>query len=151
MGAFDAIDFDPLGFDAEATTVVAVLDPSYRRRVARMATAASNSFEFSKGEDVEIRWTIKESSAADAAVMDITGWTFAMKVKRQDSDDDADIVIAPTLTITDAENGSLTAAFAAASMDLLEGDYRYSLWRTNAGSVSCLSKGFFSVVDTTQS
>ncbi len=104
-------------------------------------------FELVKGEDFEIDWTILSSSTGSA--VDITGYTFAFKVKRKDSDADPSL-ITPTITILVAASGTVKTVFAASGTVLLQGDYRYALWRTNSGSASCLAHGTFSVVDTVQ-
>jgi hypothetical protein len=108
---------------------------------------ATPSFECIKGEDFEIDWTILSSSTG--AAVDITGWTFALKVKRRDSDADPSL-ITPTCTVLVAASGTVKAVFAAAATVLLLGDYRYAFWRTNAGAMSCLASGIFSVRDTVQ-
>jgi hypothetical protein len=110
--------------------------------------AAENSFEFKKGEDVQIDWTIRTSLTG--SVRDITGWTFSFKVKRTDADADPSLV-AGTTTIVDAPNGTAATAITAAELALMDGDYVCSLWRTNVGAKACLSSGFFSVVDTPES
>lgn len=110
---------------------------------------SSPAFEFVKSEDGTIEWTVYTTSARTAA-QDITGWTFALKVKRTDADADPS-VITPTITIITAGSGRVNAAFASAGMASLEGDYQYSFWRTNAGALTCLAKGPFSVLDSTQS
>ncbi len=113
-----------------------------------MATIrATPSFECIKGEDFEIDWTILSSSTG--AAVDITGYTFALKVKRRDADADPSL-ITPTITILVAASGTVKAVFAAADTLLLQGDYRYAFWRTNAGSLSCLASGILSVKDTVQ-
>jgi hypothetical protein len=108
---------------------------------------ATPSFECIKGEDFEIDWTILSSSTG--AAVDITGYTFALKLKRRDSDADPSL-ITPTITIQVAASGTVKAVFAAAATVLLLGDYRYAFWRTNAGAMSCLASGIFSVRDTVQ-
>ncbi len=110
---------------------------------------ASPTFTFIKGEDVEIDWTQRVSDSETAAVVDITGWTFAFKLKRQDSDPDPSLVTGTTTIIT-AASGTFKTVIAAAEMDDLEGDYRYAVWRTNSGALACLASGFFSVGDSTQ-
>jgi hypothetical protein len=110
---------------------------------------ASPAFLFVKGEDAQIDWTV-QTSATNISPIDVTGWTFAFTVKRWDRDADP-AVIAPTITVPDAINGTVAVAFSAASMDLLSGTYRYSFWRTNAGSKACLARGFFTVQDSTRS
>jgi len=111
---------------------------------------AANSFEFRKGEDVDVDFVIRESDSATAAVRDITGWTFSFKVKRRDSDADPSVVT-PTITVTDAVNGAVKVVIASADLDAMFGDYRHAFWRTNTGAKSCLSEGLFSVVDTVES
>jgi hypothetical protein len=110
--------------------------------------AASVNFTFRKGEDIAIDWTILETKGGSAA--DITGWTFSLKVKRNASDADPSLVTA-SHSITNAPAGNVTSTIAAAQTAALEGDYVYSLWRTNSGSVSCQAEGFMSFRDTVQS
>jgi hypothetical protein len=110
-------------------------------------TRANPNFELMKGEDFEIDWTILTSSTGVA--VDISGYTFAFKVKRRDSDADPSL-ITPSVTIQVAGSGTVSTIFAAADTLLLQGDYRYAFWRTNAGSVSCLASGILSVKDTVQ-
>lgn len=114
-----------------------------------MATVvrATPNFQCVKGEDFEIDWTILASSTG--AALDISGYTFAFKVKRRDADADPSL-ITPTITIQTAASGTVKAVFAAADTLLLAGDYRYAFWRTNTGSASCLASGIFSVKDTVQ-
>lgn len=107
---------------------------------------ATAAFECVKGEDYQINWTI-QTSDTDSTPVDITGWTFAMSVKRQSSDSTAS-VITPTITTLVAASGTLKAVFAAAGTVDLDGDYQFDLWRTNAGSATCLCSGRFSVIDT---
>ena len=110
---------------------------------------AQNSFQFAKGEDAQITWTIQQSSTNTAPV-DITNWTFDLKVKRSDADVDPSVIV-PTHTILVPASGTVKSVFAAAGMLVLSGDYVYSFWRTNVGALTCLSKGYFSVLDTSQS
>jgi hypothetical protein len=109
---------------------------------------AIEHFNCKKGEDYTINWTV-QTSETDATAINITGWTFSMKVKRKNSDADPS-EITPTITIITAASGRVDAVFAAADTVLMEGDYVYSFWRTNSGAASCLCSGIFSVVDTTQ-
>ncbi len=111
-------------------------------------TRSTPSFECIRGEDFEIDWTIWTTSACTVA-RDITGYTFALKVKRRDADADPSL-ITPTITILVAASGTVKAVFAAADTLLLQGDYRYAFWRTNSGSLSCLASGILSVKDTVQ-
>jgi hypothetical protein len=111
---------------------------------------ASPSFEFVKGEDAQITWTVY-TTEAKTAVQDITGWTFALKVKRKPNDADPSL-ITPTITIISAAAGTVKTVFAAADTASLNGDYTYSFWRTNAGSVTCLALGGnIAFLDSTQS
>jgi hypothetical protein len=109
---------------------------------------AQASFEIVKGEDFQINWTVQASETSTTPV-DITGWTFELKVKRTDADADPSVIV-PVHTITNASTGQVKSVFAAAGTALLLGDYRFSFWRTNAGSLACLSRGFIGVIDTTQ-
>lgn len=110
--------------------------------------AAENHFTFVKGEDIQINWTIYQDEN-QTSVQDISGWTFHYKVKRRDSDVSAALVTTVT-SIVDAAGGSAQTTIAAAQMALLSGDYRASLWRTNAGGASCLSRDDFTVLDSTE-
>jgi hypothetical protein len=111
---------------------------------------ARPSFEFVKGEDAQITWTVY-TTEAKTAVENISGWTFALKVKRLSGDADPSL-ITPTITIISAAAGTVKAVFAAAATALLNGDYTYSFWRTNSGSVTCLALGgTISFLDSTQS
>lgn len=109
---------------------------------------ASASFQVVKGEDFSILWTV-QTSASSTTPVDISGWTFALKVKRKASDADPS-VITPTITIVTAASGTVRSSFAASDTALLDGDYVYALWRTNSGAAACLATGLFSVIDTTQ-
>lgn len=111
-----------------------------------MIARATATFDCVKGEDYQINWTV-QTSDTNTTPVDITGWTFAMTVKRQAADTTAS-VITPTITTLVAASGTLKAVFAAASTANLDGDYIFDLWRTNAGSVTCLCSGRFSVIDT---
>jgi hypothetical protein len=114
-----------------------------------MAVArAQATFDLVKGEDFQINWTI-QTSDTNTTPVDITGWTFELKVKRMDADADPSVIV-PVHTITNASTGQVKSVFAAAGTALLLGDYRFSFWRTNAGSAACLSRGYIEVVDTTQ-
>lgn len=111
---------------------------------------ATNSFpDFVRGEDCEIDFTIRQTAKADAPVQDITGWTFSCKLKRKDEDPDPPVV-SMTVTTLVAVAGTLKATLTAALTAPLDGDYRYSLWRTNAGFASCLSQGVISFGDSTE-
>lgn len=112
--------------------------------------ATEQSFAFGKGQDVTIDWTVRATDSDDAAVVDITGWTFAFKVKRTDADADPSLVTA-TSTIQSAGAGTVRVTIAAADMASLDGDYRFAFWRTNSGAAAPLGRGFFSVYDTVQS
>jgi hypothetical protein len=109
---------------------------------------ATAMFDIVKGEDFQINWSIQVSDTNTTAV-DITGWTFELKVKRDDNDFDPSVVV-PVHTITNPTGGLVKSVFAAADTLLMLGDYRFSFWRTNTGSRACLSAGFVGVVDTTQ-
>jgi hypothetical protein len=114
--------------------------------------AAANTFgPFSKGEDIEIDFTIRVADDSSAAVVDITGWTFSFKVKRTDADADPSLTPNATVTIISALAGTVKAVIPKVDTLTLSGDYRHALWRTNAGANACLSKGYFSVVDTVES
>ena len=95
-------------------------------------------------------FTVRDEDTDSAAVLDITGWHFSFKVKRRDEDTDASLVASGTATIINAAAGEVQIAVSSASTSAMLGDYRYSLWRTDTGAASCLSQGYFSVVDTTQ-
>lgn len=114
-----------------------------------MSSLTETSFTVAKGEDRTIDWTITDDGTAEGDPMDITGWTFSCKVKRNDADPDPE-VCAGTCVITNAMGGVVRASFASADLDAMEGDYRYSLWRTNAGAKKMLEQGFFSVLDSTE-
>jgi hypothetical protein len=111
-----------------------------------MTMPAEVNFTFQRGEDVAIAWTILKSQGG--AVEDITGWTFALALKRQKHDPDA--VATATHQITDGPAGKVTSSIAAASTATLEGEYAYSLWRTDVGAESCQAKGTISFQDTTR-
>ncbi len=113
-----------------------------------MIARATDAFICMKGEDYEIDWTIQTSDTNTTAI-DITGWTFDFYLKRNASDADP-VLISPTSSIVTAASGLAKTVFTAATTLLLEGDYVYSFWRTNAGALTCLSSGFFGVVDTTK-
>ncbi len=109
---------------------------------------ATPSFESIRGEDVTIIWTVW-TDATCTTPQDITGYTFAHKVKRRDADADPSL-ITPTITILVAASGTVKSVFAGTDTLNLQGDYRYSLWRTNSGSMSCLASGPHSWKDTVQ-
>jgi len=112
-----------------------------------MAVArASEAFEFVKGEDAQIDWTIYTSSAQTTA-KDVTGWTFEMVIKRRASDTGS-TQVASTTSIVSAAAGTVQTTITSADMDDLEGDYQFDFWRTNSGAMTCLCAGTFSVVDT---
>lgn len=110
---------------------------------------SEETFVFAKGQDWVIDWTVRASDSDGAAVVNITGWTFAFKVKRHDADADPSLVTA-TITLTDAANGAVRTSGSAAELSVMSGDYRFCLWRTNAGAQVPIRTGFFSVVDTVQ-
>lgn len=111
---------------------------------------SEDSFMFAKGQDWAIDWTIRDADADTADPVNIAGWTFAFKVKRQDADPDPSLVTA-SISIVDAAAGQVRTTGTAAELDNLIGDYRFALWRTNAGAKVPLRTGYFSVVDTVQS
>lgn len=108
----------------------------------------NGAFTFVKGEDAIIHWTIR-TDPTGTTPEDITGWTFAFKVKRKDSDPDPSLITA-TPVIIDPLLGQVDVTIPSAQLATLKGDYKYSLWRTNIGAQACLSRGFFSVSDTVQ-
>lgn len=110
---------------------------------------AENTFVVDKGEDIQIDFTIRATDSDTGTALDITGWSFSFKLKRRDSDADPSLVSA-TITTPDPTHGVVRVSIAAASLLTLEGDYRHSLWRTNAGYKRCLSRGPFSVVDSAE-
>jgi hypothetical protein len=94
--------------------------------------AAANTFgPFSKGEDIEIDFTIRVADDPSAAVVDITGWTFSFKVKRTDADADPSLTPGATVTIISPTAGTVKAVIPAVDSATLSGDYRHALWRTN--------------------
>lgn len=112
-----------------------------------MAVArATGAFEFVKGEDAQINWTIYTSSAL-AAAQDITGWTLEVIIKRKASDSGATQVTSTTSLVT-AASGLAKTVLASADTASLDGDYDYDLWRTDSGSKTCLSSGTISFIDT---
>ena len=106
-------------------------------------------FAFVKGEDVQIDWTIRTEDSVTAPVVDITGWTLSFKVKRSERDADPSLVTGTTTLVTPA-SGTAQTAIPSTEMATLYGDYKYALWRTNAGAKTCLAKGRFSVSDSVQ-
>jgi len=111
-----------------------------------MAVArATAAFEFVKGEDAQIDWTIYTTSAETTA-QDVTGWTFEMVIKRQSSDTGSTQVTTST-NIVSATAGTVSTTIASSVMDDLEGDYQFDFWRTNSGASTCLCMGTFSVLD----
>ena len=112
--------------------------------------SSRQSVQWVKGEDAVMLFTIREADSDTAAVLNIAGWTFAFKVKRQEADADTALVATGVPAIVDAPAGQVQVTVAAASTALMEGDYRYSLWRLDTGAVSCLAYGPFSVLDSTQ-
>jgi hypothetical protein len=113
-----------------------------------MATAF-NVFEFRKGEVGTINWVIRESQTALAPTIDISTWHLSFKVKRRDRDPDPSLV-AGTTTIVDGPNGRAQTVISDTEMAQLFGDYRHALWRTDTGLKTCLSQGYFHVVDTVE-
>lgn len=99
---------------------------------------------FTRGEDIQLDWTIVQPGTTTAE--DITGWTFDFKLKRNDKDTSASVV-SSTTSIVMAAAGTAQTVIAAAQTLTLKGDYRYALWRTNNGAKACLVKGYFSVAD----
>jgi hypothetical protein len=115
-------------------------------------THARNSFQAIRGERKEIAFTVRVAQSATATAVDITGWTFAWKIKAEEDDADPSLTPNATVTITDATAGELTVAIPKADLEAIEvGDYWHSLFRTNAGAEKCLSKGPFSIEDSAQS
>jgi hypothetical protein len=111
---------------------------------------ATNHFQFVRGEDVEIDWTVYTGKEKNAPVKDITGETLVFKVKRTDDDDDPSLVTSSTTLGVDPTSGAAKTTIAAAEMaSLEEGDYRCALWRTS-GSKACYSRGNFSVLGSVQ-
>ena len=98
---------------------------------------ATADFTFQRGEDVAITWTIKESAAG--AARDITGWTFALGLKRYRHE--ASPLHEMDWEITNAGNGTVRTTLANEISETLEGDYVYSLWRTDDGFASCQARG----------
>jgi hypothetical protein len=91
------------------------------------------------------------SQSSSATAIDITGWTFAWKLKFGEDDADPSLTPNATVAITNASAGQLTVAIPATDMSALGvGDYWHSLFRTNTHAEKCLSKGPFSVEDSAQ-
>ena len=71
------------------------------------------------------------------------------RLKRKEADTGASLAVTTT-TILVAAAGTAKTVIASTVADTLDGDYRGSLWRTNAGAKACLSRDFFVIVDSTQ-
>lgn len=111
-----------------------------------MAVArATDAFEFVKGEDVQINWTV-QTSETDSTAKNITGWTLEMIIKRKASTSGASEVTTDTQLATPA-SGTATTTIASADTQALDGDYVYDLWRTDSGARTCLSSGTISFID----
>jgi hypothetical protein len=112
-----------------------------------MAVArATGAFEFVKGEDAQINWTI-QTSETDTTPKDITGWALELTIKRRASDSGASVATTTSSVVSGAA-GTASTTIAAAVTGAMDGDYEYDLWRTNSGAYTCLSSGTFSIVDT---
>jgi hypothetical protein len=110
-----------------------------------MTARATDAFEFVKGEDVQINWTVQTSST-DTSAKNITGWTLAMMIKRKASDTGVTQVTTST-SVTVGSSGTAATTIVSADTDDLDGDYVYDLWRTDAGALTCLSSGTISFID----
>lgn len=108
-------------------------------------TRATDAFEFVKGEDVQIDWTV-QTSETDTTAKNITGWTLDMMIKRRASDTGSSLVTTSTSLVI-AASGTAATTIASADTDDLDGDYVYDLWRTDVGAKTCLSSGTISFID----
>jgi hypothetical protein len=72
-------------------------------------------------------------------VRNIDGWTFALGLKRHRHD--ASPLHTMDWTITSAANGTVRTTLANEISATLEGEYAYSLWRTDEGYAACQARG----------
>lgn len=112
-----------------------------------MAVArATAAFEFIKGEDVQIDWTIY-TDAAQTTPATITGWGLALVIKRRSSDA-GETQIAATSAVVSGAGGTALSSIDAADSVLADGDYDFDFWRTDTGSKTCLASGTIAFIDT---
>lgn len=95
--------------------------------------AGSDLIEIYKGEDVVLPFTMDP-------VADVTGWTVVLTVKGEG------FTISKTATVTDGPGGEFEFTLTDDDTDLLPtGQYRYDVWRTDAGAERVIAIGFFVV------
>ena len=80
----------------------------------------------------------------------ITGWTIRFSLALSAADADLALItktVGSGITITSAALGEFEVVLSATDTNLAPGKYTYSITRTNAGSVSVLTKGFLTIED----
>lgn len=97
-----------------------------------------------QGEDTTIQLNIKESDGITSTPINISGYTFACKVRQEATDDD--VTITATCSILDKVNGSIEVKFHGTDSTKLEVDdgnydtlskYTYDVFMTDLnGTVS---------------
>jgi hypothetical protein len=104
------------------------------------ATAPTVQFEMDQGDDETIVLT---RQAADDTPLDISGYTFHLTIKRDESDADTDAALQKTVTThTNPGNGETELELSASETDGLAGSYHYEVREeTAAGIVNTLFGG----------
>jgi hypothetical protein len=104
------------------------------------ATAPTVQLEIDQGDDETIALT---RQAADDTPLDISGYTFHLTIKRDESDTDTNAALQKTITThTDPVNGETELALSASETDGLDGSYHYEVREeTAAGIVNTLFGG----------
>lgn len=105
--------------------------------------AARIALEAYQGEDYVATGTHRVSEGG--AVVNITGWTIVLTIKRLPTDSPA--VLSVNGVVPTGTDGVYTVSLTAAQTAALGvGDYHCDVWRTNSGAKTELAIGFFSVL-----
>lgn len=94
--------------------------------------ARTNDFEFYRGEDIVIEYTVLESDAEDAVAQDISGRTYKMTITE---DENSVTKLAQVTGQNQPTTGRVNFSLArAGSKDIEPGIYRVEFARTDDGS-----------------
>lgn len=106
-----------------------------------MAAPASHGLVLTQGDTLQVTWTLC-SDAAGTTPIDITGRTYALKVKNSAGS----TVLTATCTVPTGTDGRVVCtASAATTAAVAAGVYSYDLEETSSGVVATIVAGPFTV------
>ena len=102
--------------------------------------------KFPRGQDQTLQLTVIDTAGA---AVDVTGWTFALQVRKSPEEPDPEFTITPTIITATA--GRVDAVIPrATTLDMQvrkDPPYRWDLWRIDVGNAAQLAYGDFELLE----